>query len=154
MRQRPIEAKADPVPVIGLVPRFYLGAIFAISAYGKIFAAGGYVQAVRGYLTGPAVSNAPAWYASFLTTAVVPHVATWAAIVTAGEALVAVSLIFGVFARLGAAAAIYMLVNYLFASGLAIWDPKSHDVPDILLAFVVLMTGPGRVFGLDRFLSR
>ncbi len=154
MRQRPIAERVDPVPVIGLVPRFYLGAIFGIAAYSKIFSAHGYVAAVTAFLTGPKVASAPAWYASFLSTAVIPHVQVWAAVVTGGEALLGIGFVFGLLTRFCAAGAIYMLVNYMFATGVAIWDPTSHDAPDIVLAFVVLMTGPGRVFGLDALLDR
>ena len=157
MIQRPIASKSDSVDavmVIGLVPRFYLGAMFAIAAYGKIFSAHGYVDAVRGFLVGPSLAAAPAWYSSFVATAVLPHIGTVATLAVGAEVCIAVSLLLGIFTRLGAAVAIYLLINYMFAKGSAIWNPASNDAADIMLAYVVVMTGPGRIFGLDKLLSR
>ncbi len=154
MIQRPITSNADAVIVIGLVPRFYLGAMFAIAAYGKIFSPHGYVEAVRGFLVGPSLTAAPAWYTSFVATTVIPHLNLFAALVVGGEICVAISLILGLFTRLGAAVSIYLLINYMFAKGAAIWMPASNDAADIMLAYVVVMTGPGRIFGIDKLLSR
>jgi uncharacterized membrane protein YphA (DoxX/SURF4 family) len=152
MVQRPINEEADPLVVIGLVPRFYLGAVFAIAALTKIVAPHGYVAAVRAFLISPATSAAPAWYATFINTNVIPNISTWAAAVVLGEVCIALSLIFGLFTRLGAAVAIFALANYTFATGMAFWTPGNVDAADIILAFVVLMSGPGRIFGIDRFL--
>ncbi len=156
MIQRPIESKtnADAVMVIGLVPRFYLGAIFAIAAYGKIVSPHGYVLAVRSFLLGPALGNAPQWYASFVSTTVLPHISTVATLAVGAEVCIAVSLLLGLFTRLGAAIAIYLLINYMFAKGSTVWNPASNDAADIMLAFVVVMSGPGRIFGIDKFLTR
>ncbi len=154
MIQRPITSNADAVVVIGLVPRFYLGAIFGIAAYGKIFSAHGYVEAVRSFLTGPMVTNAPAWYASFVYTTVLPNISTVATLTVGAEICIALSLLLGLFTRLGAAVAIYLFINYMFAKGSSIWNPASNDAADIMLAYVVVMTGPGRIFGLDKLLTR
>jgi uncharacterized membrane protein YphA (DoxX/SURF4 family) len=154
MIQRPITSNADAVIVIGLVPRFYLGAMFAIAAYEKIFSPHGYVAAVRAFLVGPSVTAAPAWYTQFVATTVLPHIDTFATLVVGAEICIALSLLFGLFTRLGAAVSVYLLMNYMFAKGSAIWNPASNDVADMMLAYVVVMTGPGRIFGLDKLLTR
>ena len=157
MIQRPITSKTetvDIVAVIGLVPRFYLGAIFAIAADAKIFSPHGYVDAVRSFLVGPSFAAAPAWYTSFVTSAVLPHIGAVATLAVGAEVLIAVSLLLGIFTRLGAVVAIYLLINYMFAKGGTIWNPASNDAADIMLAYVVVMSGPGRIFGIDKLLSR
>jgi len=157
MIQRPITSKTDSVDavtVIGLVPRFYLGAIFAIAAYEKIVSPHGYVGAVQAFLVGPSLASAPAWYTSFVSTAVLPHISLFASLAVGAEICIAISLLFGLLTRLGAAVAIYLLINYMFAKGSAVWNPASNDAADIMLAYVVVMSGPGRIFGIDKFLSR
>ncbi len=157
MIQRPITSKTDAVDaitVIGLVPRFYLGAIFAIAAAGKIFSPLGYVAAVRAFLVGPSLAAAPVWYTSFVSAAVLPHIGTFATLAVGAEVCIAISLLLGLFTRLGAAVAIYLLINYMFAKGSAVWNPASNDAADIMLAYVVVMSGPGRIFGIDKLLSR
>jgi uncharacterized membrane protein YphA (DoxX/SURF4 family) len=154
MRQRPIQEKTDPVAVIGLLPRFYLGAIFAIAAYTKIFSVHGYVDAVHTFLVSSKTAGAPAFYAGFISSAVLPNISSWATAVVAGEIAVALSLLLGLFTRFGAVIAVYLLANFMLAGGTAIWEPTSHELPDMILAFIVIMTGPGRILGIDNALSR
>ena len=153
MRSRPLDKPTDPTIVVGLVPRFFLGAVFAIAAYGKVTAPRGFATAIGGFLMSQ-TGNAPGWYQGFLHNAVFPHIDTFAMLVVAGEIFVAGSLLLGLLTRVGAIVALYLLVNYMLAKGQVIWSPTSNDAADIMLAIVVAMTGPGRILGIDAYLAR
>jgi thiosulfate dehydrogenase [quinone] large subunit len=153
MRTRPIDKPADPAIVVGLLPRFFLGAIFLIAAMAKITAPRGFATAISGFIM-TQTNDAPPWYQGFLHTAVIPHLATWSLLIVGGEIFVAISLLLGLLTRVGAIVALYLLVNYMLAKGQVIWSPTSNDAADIMLAIVIAMTGPGRILGIDAYLAR
>jgi NADH dehydrogenase len=135
-----------------LLPRVYLGVIFAVAAVGKLTARVDFAGPMTGFLTGAVVRNGHGWYAGFLRAVVLPHAHVFATLVLLGEVFVAVSMIFGLLTRVGAVVAIVLLANYLCAKGLPFWSPASNDAADIVLALVVLFSGSGRVVGLDKSL--
>jgi thiosulfate dehydrogenase [quinone] large subunit len=92
------------------------------------------------------------WYADFLNAVVVPNFALFGWLVWLAEAFVTVSLVFGIFARLGG------LVGALQAAQLTIglWAvPHEWYWTYVMLTILnlqVTLTGAGRFLGLDRWI--
>ena len=120
-----------------LLPRLYLGMIFAIAAYTKIVVPGGFAATLAGFLNGVAVRQGFDWYQHFVSAVVVPHVAVFAVLVIAGEVLVAAAMLTGLALRPASLVAIFLLLNYASAKGLPLWSPASNDAADIVLAILV-----------------
>lgn len=135
-----------------LLPRLYLGVIFSVAAYAKVTGTAGFATTLTGFLNGFAMQNGFGWYREFVAAVVLPNVHLFAGLVLAGELFVAVGMLFGFATRAAAVVAILLLANYLCAKGLPIWSPASNDVPDMILAFLVLAGAAGREFGVDRIL--
>ena len=139
--------------VPGLIARFYLGVIFAVAAYSKITGPRPFPEQLGAFLPRLAQDAAP-WYHDFVTNVVLPNATIFGYAVVAGETFVAVTLLLGILTRVGAIVAIVLLLNYFLAKGLPIWSPASNDIADVMLAAIVAITGPGRLFGLDALLRR
>jgi uncharacterized membrane protein YphA (DoxX/SURF4 family) len=98
-----------------------------------------------------AIKNGYSWYGSLLNTVVLPHPATFGALVVAAEIYVGIALVLGLTTRLAASVALFLLFNYMCAKGDVPWGP-GIDQSDIVLAIIVLVSGAGRIFGVDRVL--
>ncbi len=121
-----------------LLPRFYLGLVFAVAAYGKAMAPSGFPSVLAGFLGGAGAPHSFPWYGLFLHAVVLPHAAAFAYLIIAGEAFVAIGMILGgLGTRLAAFVAIFLLLNYASLKGMAPWSPASNDWADIVLALVV-----------------
>lgn len=94
------------------------------------------------------------WVSSLLTGAVVPHASLFAWLIALGHSGVGLSLLLGLFARLGGAGAIVLgITNILVAGG----APNATDTigSNYMLAvagLAVLISAAGRSYGLDRLL--
>lgn len=94
------------------------------------------------------------WHQDFIRNIVLPHFSLFAPQVYLAEVLVAVSLILGLFSRLGAFVGLLMAVN--------LWLGLYRDPPEwpwtygflIIVQFLFLMYRPGRSLGLDAILLR
>jgi uncharacterized membrane protein YphA (DoxX/SURF4 family) len=137
-----------------LLPRLYLGIVFAVASVGKLTQGADFAGPMSGLLTKVTLKNGYGWYAPFVRTVVLPNAHLFAMLVIAGEAFVAISMLFGLMTRLGAVVAIFLLANYVSAKGVALWSPGSNDVADIVLALVVLCGGAGRICGIDASLAK
>ena len=93
------------------------------------------------------------WYQHFLNAVVVPHAATFGTLIVIAEIYVAIGLVLGVTTRLAACVAIFLLFNYLCAKGAVPWGP-GIDQSDIVIAFIILLSDAGRIFGIDRVLHK
>jgi uncharacterized membrane protein YphA (DoxX/SURF4 family) len=134
------------VPIWVLVfARLGLGTSFLFSDHGS--GAPGELARFLGY----AQHNGYGWYADLVRAVVVPHIAAFETLVLVGELYVGLALILGLTTRLACAVAMFLVVNYLCAKGAMPWRP-GIDQSDFVLAVVVLVTGAGRYFGLDRVL--
>ncbi len=91
------------------------------------------------------------FYASFLSSVVLPNVAVFAFLVSWGEFLSGLSLFFGVGSRVGAAVASFQFLNYGFMGG---YDSLGGHGLFIALVAVTVYWKSGRYFGLDRWLYR
>ena len=95
--------------------------------------------AIKGFVAGalaqvggphPAVQG---WYASFLQSFVLPNAALFAYLVTFGEVLVGLGLIFGVLTSIAAFFGVFMNLNFLLAGAVSI-----NPVIGVLAIFIVL----------------
>lgn len=137
-----------------VLPRLFLGVIFAVAVYHK-FTAGppGFSVTLAGFLQ-HMLPDAHPLYQAFVHAVVLPNVRTFAILVMAGELFVAIGMLFGVATRLASVVAVCLLLNYMLAKGLNFWTPSSNDAADIILAIVVGVGAAGRVFGVDRVLAQ
>ncbi len=94
------------------------------------------------------------WVATFLTGIVIPHATIFAWLLALGGFGVGLSLLFGLFARLGGAGAIFLaVVNILVAAGgKNATDIFGHNYLLVLAGLVVIIAAAGRSYGLDRLL--
>ena len=137
-----------------VLPRVYLGIIFLVSAYFKIAAPAGFPKVLAGFLNNVALAQGYPWYRDVVRVFVLPHVAFFAVLVTAGEVFVGIAMLLGIATRLGSVVAIVLLLNYLCAKGLPIWSPASNDTADIVMALTVGIGSAGRTYGFDRIIAR
>ena len=134
-----------------LLPRFFLGTIFAVAVFAKLKAGSALPAMIAGFAQHAGTPIAP--YKAFVDAVVVPNAGLFAAMVVAGELYVAVAMLAGLTTRLAAAVAVFLLFNYMLAKGMTPWTPASNDAADIVLAIVVGVGAAGRCAGLDRFLA-
>jgi uncharacterized membrane protein YphA (DoxX/SURF4 family) len=135
-----------------VLPRLFLGLIFSVAAYSKI-SSGGFPAHLGSFLA-QILPNATPGYQEFAQRVVLPNIALVAKLVMIGEAFVGVALLIGMTTRLASAVAIFLLVNYMLAKGMALWAPASNDAADIILAIVIGTGAAGRVWGIDVVLSK
>jgi thiosulfate dehydrogenase [quinone] large subunit len=92
----------------------------------------------------PAVQG---WYASFLQTFVLPYTGFWAYVVTFGEILVGLGLIFGVLTGIAAFFGVFMNMNFMLAGAVSI-----NPIIGGLALFLVLAWRIAGYWGADRYL--
>lgn len=109
--------------------------------------------ALKGFVSGalaqvggphPAVQG---WYASFLQSFVLPNAAVFAYLVTFGEVLIGLALIFGALTGVAAFFGVFMNLNFLLAGAVSI-----NPVIGTLAMFLVLAWRIGGYYGIDRWL--
>lgn len=106
----------------------------------------GFVKGALAQATGahPAVQG---WYASFLQGFVLPNAGWMAYVVTFGEVLVALGLIFGVLTGIAAFFGIFMNLNFMLAGAVSI-----NPVIGTLAIFLVMAWRIAGYYGVDRYL--
>jgi thiosulfate dehydrogenase [quinone] large subunit len=109
--------------------------------------------AIKGFVMGalaqvggphPAVQG---WYAWFLQNAVLPNAAFFAYLVTFGEILVGLGLIFGILTGIAAFFGVFMNFNYLLAGTVS-----TNPLLGFLALFLVLAWRIAGYYGVDRWL--
>jgi uncharacterized membrane protein YphA (DoxX/SURF4 family) len=136
-------------PYLLLIPRLYLGLIFTVAAVSKLTGRGDFARPLAGFVTQVGLRSGYGWYRPVLHSLVLPHVHVIATLVIIAECCVAISMLFGLATRAGAAVAIFLLLNYVATKGTPWWSPASNDIADIVLALVVLLGAAGRYGGID-----
>jgi thiosulfate dehydrogenase [quinone] large subunit len=139
-----------------LIVRLYAGYMWLTEGWDKLHSAvwtgpkAG--AALAGFVTGaltktggvhPDVSG---WYASFLQQVVLPHTAAWSYGVAAGEFLVGLGLILGLFTGIAAFFGGLMNASYLLAGTVSV-----NPVFFILATWLVLAWRIAGYYGLDRW---
>jgi uncharacterized membrane protein YphA (DoxX/SURF4 family) len=88
---------------------------------------------------------------SFLTGTVVPHASLFAWMIALSELAIGLSLLFGLFSRLGGLMAIARAITNVLIAG-AKPDTLGHNYMLALAGLVVMISAAGRAYGLDRWL--
>ena len=105
------------------------------------FAKGGIAQASGAH---PAVQG---WYSWFLQNIVIPGAGFWAYVVTFGEVLVGLGLIFGVLTGIAAFFGVFMNMNFLLSGAVSI-----NPIIGGLAMFLILAWRIAGYWGVDRWL--
>jgi hypothetical protein len=92
------------------------------------------------------------WYRAFVNGVVLPHFDLFAAQVWLGETVIAISLFFGLFGRLGGILCFLMGVNLYLANGRIPGEWFWCYIFLALLGAIFAATHAGRQVGVDRFL--
>src|SRR5947208_10035468 len=109
--------------------------------------------AIKGFVAGalaqtggahPAVQG---WYGAFLQNVVLPNAAVFAYMVTFGEVLIGLGLVFGVLTGIAAFFGVFMNLNFLLAGAVSI-----NPVIGTLAMFIVLACRIAGYYGLDSVL--
>jgi uncharacterized membrane protein YphA (DoxX/SURF4 family) len=126
--------------------RVYLGISFFFSDHGNARP-----NELAGFLKF-ALKNGYSWYQALLNSVVVPHSPAFGTLVIVAEIYVGIALVLGFTTRLATSVALFLLVNYMCAKGAVPWGP-GIDQSDIVLAFIILFSNAGRIFGIDKLIA-
>ncbi len=137
-----------------LLLRLYLGTAFLNEARHKVGPGtwGGWISWMPGFIA-QHVQHGTGLYIAFLRSVVVPHGALFAGLVAIGETAVGMAMLLGLTTRFAGAVGIILTTNYALLNGTSLTD-VSNDRALLVGFIVVLLTAPGRVFGIDRYLAR
>ena len=127
--------------------------------FGPSFAHGGFQEYLRGYIGGSAVG----FYRPILANLVLPHAVFFGYAVGVVELLIGVSLLLGIFVRIGSVLGMLHMISL----ALATWWEVGHGVPTwryfgaeldhlpLLLLFIIFYAADaGQVWGIDGWLRR
>lgn len=90
------------------------------------------------------------WYKSFLMNYVVPHHELFGYLIMAGEVLVGVGLLLGLFTRWSAFIGLFMVINYYLGDGMGRGGSVMAQQQTFIVCLIVfLLADPGRALGLD-----
>ncbi|GHO45939.1 DoxX family protein [Ktedonospora formicarum] len=135
------------------------GRSIAFDSFGEVSKGGAWVfrghdgTAIQGFVAGalaqasgahPAVQG---WYAAFLQHVVLPNAGVFAYMVTFGEVLIGLGLIFGALTGIAAFFGVFMNLNFLLAGTVSI-----NPVIGALALLLVLGWRVAGYYGLDRYL--
>jgi uncharacterized membrane protein YphA (DoxX/SURF4 family) len=148
------ESKRHVAPLWAVtILRVYLGVAFLSAASNKIFSWwASWPQSMSHFLTSK-LNDTYAFYRPVLTGLVLPHIGFFARTIAASEVAVGLSLLLGAYTRFGAAVGLALIANYMLAFGDIPWQP-GEDQAFLIGLVVVLITNPGRAFGVDAWLAR
>jgi uncharacterized membrane protein YphA (DoxX/SURF4 family) len=99
------------------------------------------------------LGNATGFYRPFLENTVLPNADLFAMLVTLGEWVAGISLLFGLLTRIGALTGMWLTANYMLMRGL---EAQSGSVDRLffLACLVFLLASAGLVWGVDGLLQR
>jgi thiosulfate dehydrogenase [quinone] large subunit len=142
---------------IWLILRVYVGYEWLHAGWGKLHNrawVGSHAgAALTGFVNGALTKTSGAhpdvqgFYASFLRHVVLPHAATFGYLVTAGETLVGIALILGIFTGIAAFFGSFLNMNYLLAGSVS-----TNPILFSLALLLVLAWRTAGWWGLDRWL--
>lgn len=137
-----------------LLLRLYLGSAFLNEARHKIGPGtwSGWITWMPTFIA-QHVQQGTGPYTVFLRDVVVPHGDLFAALVAIGETAVGTAMLLGATTRAAAVVGIMLTTNYMLLNGTRFTD-VSNDRALLVGFIVVLLTAPGRVFGVDTYLAR
>lgn len=109
--------------------------------------------AIKGFVAGAmaqadgAHPSVQGWYAAFLQHIVLPNAAAFSYVITFGEILVGLGLLFGALTGIAAFFGLFMNLNYLFAGTVSV-----NPLLGVLAVLVVLAWRVAGYYGVDRYL--
>jgi len=144
-----------------LIVRLYVGYEWLSAGYGKltgaegpwVFSGGHDGTALKGFVMGALAKTAGAnpavqgWYAYFLQHVVLPGAPVFSYMVTFGEILIGLGLIFGALTGIAAFFGVFMNLNFMLAGAVSI-----NPVIGTLALFLVLAWRVAGYYGVDRYL--
>jgi len=144
-----------------LIVRLYVGYEWLSAGYGKltgaevpwVFSGGHDGTALKGFVMGALAKTAGAnpavqgWYAYFLQHVVLPVAPVLSYMVTFGEILIGLGLIFGALTGIAAFFGVFMNLNFMLAGAVSI-----NPVIGTLALFLVLAWRVAGYYGVDRYL--
>jgi uncharacterized membrane protein YphA (DoxX/SURF4 family) len=137
-----------------LILRLHLGVIFLITVIGKITGPEPFSVEMLKFVDWALTKPGPAWYHAFLRAVVIPHGTLFGMLVIVGELVAGILLLTGTMTRLGAAIAMVLFLNFMWAKGRWFWSPDSEDAAVFFSALVVMLGRAGRAYGVDAYLAR
>ena len=142
---------------IWLILRLYLGWEWVHAGWGKLTSAAwtgsSAGTAITGFVngalskTGGDHPTVQAWYAYFLSHIVLPYPVFWSYLITAGEVLVGLALVLGVFTGIAAFFGSFMNINYLLAGTVS-----TNPILFAIATLLVLAWKTAGWWGLDRWI--
>ena len=142
---------------IWLILRLYVGYQWLAAGWGKItsqaWTGSSAGSAITGFVngalskTGGAHPDVQPWYAWFLQHAVLPYADSWSYVITAGETLVGIALVLGIFTGIAAFFGSFMNVNYLLAGTVS-----TNPILFLIAILLVLAWKTAGWWGVDRWL--
>lgn len=150
------DSRSQVVPrTLLVVLRAYLGVVLLVAGWGKLWREGGFAPRLAGMVERNVSSGAAhGFYQGFLEGVVLPNAGVFAALVILGEVLGGLALLTGTATRLAAAAAGFMMLNFMFLKGRWFWMSSSNDAAFFFIALIVMLGAAGRAFGVDYYLVR
>ena len=141
---------------IWLILRLYVGWEWLSAGWGKLnnpaWTGSKAGTALTGFIngalqkTGGAHPDVQSWYGWFLNNLVLPHAVFWSYLVAAGETLVGIALILGIFTGIAAFFGSFMNINYLLAGAVS-----TNPILFVISLFLVLAWKTAGWWGLDRW---
>jgi len=99
-----------------------------------------------------AADNPIGWYKEFLQDTVLPHAKLFATLQAYGEVAVGIGLVLGLFTGLAALIGLVLAVNFGLATQWMSFGQQGFHLLLITSMVIFLMTGAGRLWGLDQLL--
>lgn len=150
---------AKTIAVVRMATAVFFLLFGEYKVFGSEFAHGGFQEYLRGYLDGTAVSL----YRPILGRVVLPHAVFFGYAVGAVELFIGISLLLGIFVRLGSVLGILHMISLTLATwwypghGVPVWryfGAELDHLPMLLLFVIFCAADAGRVWGLDGWRSR
>jgi thiosulfate dehydrogenase [quinone] large subunit len=142
----------ERVPLATLVPlRILFGIILILEGWGKFQAGWLHGSELLGTLNGWVEAHKPYHFFLPVVDTARAHPKIFGALVTLGELVVGISLLLGLFTRLGAFLGALMLFAFAFGAGQRLAPPGNALLMGAVCLIFVLIP-PGRVLGLDQAL--
>ncbi len=132
--------------------RLQLGIVLLVAGIPKIGET--FTPRLVEFLQNVALERGHPFYQEFVRSVVLPHAGVFAALVGWGEVLAGAALVVGLATRFAAAAALVLMLNYLFAKGAWFWTPSSNDAAYAAISLALMIGAAGRTLGVDEFLAK
>lgn len=134
------------------IARVMLGVMFLVAGVDRLQAGPHWPDRMSGFLS-RFDDRMVGFYQSFIDKVAVPHSTFFGYVVALGEVAVGIALVTGTCTRLASFFGLIMVVNFMLLNADAVWSPTNHDMLYFLLLLAFMVTGAGRSFGVDYYLS-